>query len=92
MCSDGEVAKDNAQKAHQHWKNWVNQDYVDTHSIVPYVSTVGISSSHDADILDGFVCNDKSGNYVFCNNSEYYIYSIENSKKPFSRTIFISTC
>eukprot|EP01084_Bolivina_argentea_P251174 421160_1 len=66
MCSDGEVGKQNAEKGHLHWKEFVNKNYLKVHKIVPFVETIGISSEHDADVLSGFIVNDISGNYCKC--------------------------
>lgn len=70
MCSDGQVQKVNAQQGHKLWKEWVSTEYSKYHNVVPYVETVGISCAHDADILDGFICDENAGNYVFCKDVE----------------------
>ena len=80
MCSDGEVGKDNARKGHCHWKEFVTSKYLKVHSIAPYVETIGISSSHDADVLSGFIVNDDCGNYVRCTDSTAIREAFENAQ------------
>eukprot|EP01084_Bolivina_argentea_P251175 421162_1 len=70
MCSDGEVSKDNATQGHVHWKDFVTNKYLKIHKTVPYVETIGISSDHNADVLDGFIINDQVGNYCKCTTAE----------------------
>eukprot|EP01084_Bolivina_argentea_P054254 99517_1 len=69
ICSDGEVSKSNAQQAHATWKKFVNSKYMKVHKQFPFVESIGISSNHDADILDGFILNDDNGNYTRANDS-----------------------
>eukprot|EP01083_Nonionella_stella_P013772 38730_1 len=70
MCSDGEVSKDNAKQGHSHWKQFVNESYLKVHKTVPYVETIGISTAHDADVLDGFIVDDAVGNYCKCSQAQ----------------------
>ena len=80
MCSDGEVGKDNARRGHSHWKNFVNNKYLKVHTIPPYVETIGISSSHDADVLSGFIVNDSCGNYVRVTDSTGIREAFQNAQ------------
>ena len=80
MCSDGEVRKDNAERGHAHWKQFVNSQYLAVHRIAPNVETIGISSEHDADILNGFIVNDDCGNYVRCADSAAIRQAFENAQ------------
>ena len=80
LCSDGEVNKENAKQAHSHWHEFVNTSYLKIHSTVPYVETIGISSDHDADILDGFIVNDAVGNYCNCIQHEQVSEAFERAQ------------
>eukprot|EP01084_Bolivina_argentea_P179071 309453_1 len=64
LLSDGEVSKENADKAHLYWKEFVENKYMSQHDVYPFVESIGIGIEHDADILDGFICNDEYGNYT----------------------------
>ena len=80
MCSDGEVSSDNARKGHSHWKDFVNNKYLKVHTIAPYVETIGISRSHDADVLSGFIVNDSCGNYVRVTDSTGIREAFQNAQ------------
>lgn len=80
MCSDGEVYSDNAKKAHECWKSFVNNIYLKEYKITPFVETIGIGSNHDADKLSGFICNDNYGNYVNVNNSDEILNGFINAE------------
>lgn len=80
MCSDGEVGKDNAKKGHSHWKDFVNSNYLKCHEIVPFVECIGISSDHDADVLDGFIIDDAAGNYCKCISAQTIRSAFENAQ------------
>ena len=80
MCSDGEVSKDNAKKGHSHWKEFVNQSYLKMHKTAPYVETIGISTAHDADVLDGFIANDQVGNYCKVVNGQQISNAFERAQ------------
>ena len=80
MCSDGQVGKDNAERGHKHWKKFVNETYLKIHKIPPYVETIGISSGHDADVLDGFIIDDAAGNYCQCVTPESVREAFENAQ------------
>jgi len=69
MCSDGDVPKENALRGHSHWTEFVRSKYLAAHDIAPYLETIGISADHDADVLSGFIIDDRCGNYVRCTDS-----------------------
>ena len=69
MCSDGETSKELAVQGHKHWAQFVNDQYLKIHKTMPYVETIGIGSTHDADVLTGFILDDEFGNYVRCEHA-----------------------
>ena len=80
MCSDGEVGKDNAIRGHNHWKDFVNSDYLKQHQTVPFVECIGISADHDADVLDGFIIDDAAGNYCKSSTPQTIRNAFENAQ------------
>lgn len=63
ICSDGDVSKADAQNAHEIWKRFV-RSYTSGGREVPYCDCIGVSRSHDADVLAGFIQGDENGNYT----------------------------
>jgi len=50
VCSDGETSKADYEKGHEKWKSYAN-----TADPAPFVSTIGVSEHHDADVLAGYI-------------------------------------
>ena len=46
MCSDGQVPKENAAEGHRIWRT-----FAESLEHKPFVSCIGVSEEHDADIL-----------------------------------------
>jgi len=53
MCSDGQVPKENAAEGHRIWRT-----FAESLEHKPFVSCIGVSEEHDADILGKYILND----------------------------------